>query len=72
MTEGVVRDFVPERLGGHGLERFRVGDTRFEYSSSDSKSAFNWTVGNGGPIREGLRVRILDVDGAIARVEIRP
>jgi len=33
-------------------------------------AGFNNTLSHGGPIHEGLRVRIADVDGAIARLEI--
>ncbi|MGI8546544.1 MAG: hypothetical protein ACR2M1_04300 [Gemmatimonadaceae bacterium] len=69
-VEGVVSDFVPEGPDGHPIERFRVGSTRFEYAASDITSAFHRTAGQGGPVREGLRVRIADVNGAIARFEV--
>jgi hypothetical protein len=70
LVEGRVTDFVPERRDGHPIEMFRVGDAQFEYSTSDITSAFHWTAGQGGPIRDGVSVRIADVDGAIARLEI--
>lgn len=68
--EGTVSGLVAERRDGHPRERFTVGGVTFVYSSSDISSGFHWTVGKGGPIREGLRVRISDVDGIIARLEI--
>jgi hypothetical protein len=33
---------------------------------------FNDSQNHGGPMREGLRVRIADVNGEIARLEIAP
>lgn len=70
LVEGRVTGLVPEGPDGHPMETFRVDGTRFTYSTSDITSAFHWTVARGGPIREGLRVRIADVNGAIARLEI--
>lgn len=69
-VEGRVDNFVPEGPDGHPTERFRVGDSSFSYSTSDFTSAFHQTAAQGGPIREGLSVRIADVNGAIARLEI--
>lgn len=69
-VEGVVNDFVPEGMDGHPMEKFRVGAVSFRYSSSDISSAFHQTRAQGGPIREGLHVRIATVNGAIARLEI--
>jgi hypothetical protein len=66
---GAVTDLVPERPDGHPRESFRVNSVGFEYSSSDVTSAFHRTVGSGGPLREGLRVRVADVDGKIVRLE---
>ena len=71
IVEGEVTDFVPQKADGHPIERFRVGDVLFAYSDSDISSAFHRTAARGGPIRSRLRVRIADVDGAIARLEIK-
>jgi hypothetical protein len=68
-TTGIVTSFVPERSDGHPRESFQLDNVRFEYSSSDVTSAFHRTVGTGGPLREGLSVRIADVDGRIVRLE---
>jgi hypothetical protein len=70
VIEGIVRDFVAEGPDGHPRERFTVGGTSFQYSSSDITSAFHQTVARGGPVRLGMWVRIAAVDGAIARMEI--
>jgi hypothetical protein len=70
VVEGYVVDFVPQGADGHPIERFRVDSTRFEYSRSDITSAFHHTAISGGPIRNGIAVRIADVNGKIARLEI--
>lgn len=70
LVEGQVTDFVPERSDGHPMETFRVGAAHFQYSSSDITPGFNWTAGRGGPIRDGVTVRVVDVNGMIARLEI--
>ena len=70
VVEGRVVDFVPQDPGGHTPERFRVGDVRFEYSETYITSAFHQIAAKGGPIHPGVTVRIADVDGAIARLEI--
>lgn len=71
ISEGVVSDFVPEQPNGHPRESFAVGSRRFSYSSSDITSGFHWTAGRGGPIKEGMRVRIADIDGSIIQKWLR-
>lgn len=70
VVEGKVSNFVPEGLDGHPTEKFQLGNIRFQYSTSDITSAFHRTAARGGPIHDGLRVRIAEVDGAIARLEV--
>lgn len=69
---GRVIAFSPEQADGHPIERFRVGNVEFAYSSSDITSGFHRTAVTGGPIREGLLVRIAEVKGLIARLEVDP
>ncbi len=57
-VEGVVEDFHPMPYSGHDTERFVVRGVQFSYSDYISSSAFNQKSSHGGPIREGLRVRI--------------
>lgn len=71
VVEGYVVDFIPQGVDGHPIERFRVDSARFEYSRSDITSAFHRTAIEGGPIRNGIAVRIADVNGKIARLEVR-
>jgi hypothetical protein len=43
---------------GHSYEEFRVGSVQFSYSDYQDRPGFNQSSSHGGPIREGLRVRI--------------
>jgi hypothetical protein len=70
MVEGVVTQFVPMPFEGHAKETFSVAGHRYAYADAIVTAGFNTSQSHGGPIHEGLQVRIADVDGAIARLEI--
>jgi hypothetical protein len=70
VIEGDVRRFVPMPWGGHALESFDVGDRHFSYSDFVATPGFRRTASHGGPIREGLHVRIAYVGNVILRLEI--
>ena len=70
VVEGKVVDFVPMPPEGHAMERFTVNGHHYEYSDYQVIAGFNTTQSHGGPIREGSLVRIFDVGGQIARLEI--
>jgi hypothetical protein len=57
-VEGPVSSFVPMPYEGHSLESFTVNGHRFSYSDNVMTSGFRNTASHGGPIRQGLRVRI--------------
>jgi hypothetical protein len=71
-VEGMVEGFVPGDRGGHTKEEWHVnsgGRTyEYRYSSSEAIPGFHRSA---GPVRGGLRVRIADVNGYIARFEIQ-
>jgi len=69
-VEGKVVDFVRMPVAGHANERFNVNGHHYEYSDFQVTAGFNNTQSHGGPLREGLIVRIADVHGRIARLEI--
>jgi hypothetical protein len=69
-VEGVVTGFRPGRADSHPPEEFDVDGHHFRYAPADQFYGFNTVAGEGGPIHEGARVRIADVDGIIARLEI--
>ncbi len=58
VVQGSVEDFHPMPTGGGGIESFRVQGVKFEYSNFISNPGFNETSSYGGPIREGLPVRV--------------
>jgi hypothetical protein len=71
VVEGIVEDFVPGRQDGHGREHFRVGAHEYAYSNSETTAGYRRIGPEGGAIRAGMRVRIYDVGGAIAHLEIQ-
>lgn len=66
VAEGIVTDFKQDKR-----ESFTVAGRTYGYSSHVVTSGFSQTARQGGPIRNGLRVRIADVNGHIARLEIQ-
>ena len=65
-VEGRVTDFVPEGPDGHPDEHWSVRGHRYEISSGRVTSAFNTP----GIVRSGDSVRIADIGGVIARLEV--
>jgi hypothetical protein len=57
-VEGTVENFVPMPYSGHAMESFSVNGVPFNYSDNVVKAGFNNTASHGGPIRQGLYVRI--------------
>ena len=70
VVEGKVEQFVPMPWSGHANETFVVGGQYFSYSDYDMTKGFNQTQSHGGPIHEGLQVRIAHVNGSIVKLEI--
>lgn len=72
VVEGVVSNFHPTPAHGHAMESFSVAGLKFEYSDFVLTAGFNRTASHGGPIHEGLPVRIWYQDGKILRLDISP
>lgn len=76
VVEGPVEHFHPMPYTGHANETFDVSGVHFEYSDYGITAGFNNTSSHGGPIREGLDVRIAFIGprtgATIVRLEIRP
>jgi hypothetical protein len=70
VVEGTVVQFSPAPYSGHVDEKFCVRERCFRYSDYALTGGFNRTSSHGGPIREGLPVRISYVGDVIVRVEI--
>jgi hypothetical protein len=58
VVAGPVEDFRPAPAEGHQDETFTVNGVPFGYSDYVITGGFNQTQSHGGPIREGLAVRI--------------
>jgi len=71
VIEGPVTEFVPMPYSGHKRESFNVARKKFSYSNFAITSAFNNTQSHGGPISEGLYVRVTHIGDAIVKLEIR-
>jgi len=71
VVEGDVEDFDPMPYEGHQDECFTVQGKRFCYSDYSIQAGFNQSASHGGPIRQGLPVRIAFSGDKILRVEIR-
>lgn len=71
VVKGRVENFHPMPYEGHQDECFSVQNQRFCYSDYGIQPGFNQSASHGGPIRQGLPVRIAYLDGQILRLEIR-
>jgi hypothetical protein len=74
VIEGTVRSFVPGDPGDHRSESWVLqswsDSIRYSYSPSIVGAGYDQTAPHGGQVREGVRVRVWDVGGRIARLEI--
>jgi hypothetical protein len=70
VVEGSVADFVPMPVAGRAKERFVVRGVRFSYSDSIVTPGFHRTASHGGPIRQGLHVRVTYFGNLILRLEV--
>jgi len=68
VVEGPVTDFE----SGLKRESFSVQGQRFSYSDGVMIPGFHQTARSGGPIHEGLRVRIAYAGDMILRLEVAP
>lgn len=74
VVEGIVRDFEPGDGGDHRPESWHVESGgrvyAYRYSPSIGAPGYRQTAAHGGMVREGVRVRVADVAGDIARLEV--
>jgi len=69
VAEGIVTEFHPMPVGGHGLESFSVAGKHFHYSDWIITAGLHQSSTYGGPIHNGMRVRIYHLENDIAKVE---
>jgi hypothetical protein len=70
LVEGVVANFKPALPEGHADEEFDVDGRHYAFSDYVVTAGYHRSRSHGGVFREGLRVRIADVGGRIARLEV--
>lgn len=70
VVQGLVTDFQPMPAAGHSMEQFCVSGACFKYSDYVVTSGFNNTSSHGGPIRQGLPVRVTYVGNSILKLEV--
>jgi hypothetical protein len=70
VVEGHVTNFRPMPYEGHTEECFSVGSETFCYSDYVVTSGFNNSASHGGPIREGVPIRVSYIGNTIVRLEI--
>ena len=70
IVEGAVQDFVPMPDSGKPRESFKVQKLKFEYSDYVFNGGFNNSQSHGGPMAEGLSVRICYVASTKSRTNI--
>lgn len=71
IVEGIVENFDPMPYEGHKVESFTVENARFEYSDYSITNCFNNTKSHGGPINQGVYVKIYHVDNHIIRLWVK-
>ena len=69
-VEGPVSNFHPMPYSGHENEMFSVNGVRFSYSDYVVSPCFNNTASHGGPIHQGLHVRIAYSGDCILKLEV--
>jgi hypothetical protein len=69
-VEGTVSNFHPMPYSGHQDETFSVNGVKFSYSDYVLIPCFNNTASHGGPVHEGLRVRIAYSGNCILKLEV--
>jgi hypothetical protein len=71
VVEGTVTNFIPMPYRGHKDESFTVNGRRFSYSEYDDVTpGFHNAASHGGPIHQGLYVRITYSGNMILRLEV--
>ena len=71
VVEGRVTNFRPMPYQGHQDECFSVQSQTFCYSDYAVTAGFSNSASHGGPIREGLPVRVSYIGTTIVRLEVR-
>ena len=69
-VEGPVEKYRASNVGTTSYEHFQVGNAGFSYTAARMDRCFHKTAANGGPIHDGLLVRITYHDNCIVKLEV--
>ncbi len=70
VVEGEITDYTPQAWTGKPLEKFQLGADRFSFDGFGASPAYHVRARSGGRLRNGMRVRLLEYQGNILRIEI--
>ena len=69
-VEGAITNFSPGSFDGHTTELFTVAGHTYTFKSTVTRAGYHDVQGSNGPLRDGVVVRIADINGTIARLEL--
>lgn len=72
VVEGEITNYTPQAWTGRPLEKFQVGSEGFSFDGFGASPAYHKRRRSGGPLQEGMRVRVFEFRGSILRVEVLP
>lgn len=72
VVEGVVENFNsnPRGRNDNEMESFSVNDHFFEYNYFEPSPSFNHTAYHGGPVKEGMQVKVTYIGDVIVKLEV--
>lgn len=72
IVEGIVDSFNsnPRDRDDNEMESFRVHDQFFEYNYFELSPSFKHTAYHGGPLEEGMQVRVTYIGDVIVKLEV--
>lgn len=72
VAEGIPQNFNYRELGSHNKESFYLNGTKFEFADGlNNYLGFNVTAAHGGPIKDGVYIKIHYFKNHILKLEIR-
>jgi hypothetical protein len=69
-VEGMISDFSPGSTDGHTPEAFKVAGHVYTFRSKLHMAGYHEVQGEDGPLRDGVKMRIADINGIVARLEL--
>jgi hypothetical protein len=70
IVEGYVQEYRRQAWSGKPMESFRVGTELFKFDGFGRSPAYHRRAQQGGQLRDGLHVRVWEIEGEIVRLEV--